>query len=446
MLHAMWSERPLDVKTTAEGLYFMYAQFDGINWTKPVDVVATFLQESNGEELGAEAPSLAYTPDGFLHLAWGTGGESSQLIYARAPACCANRATNWTKPVSLGIPVNIGPTLVSDTQGRLHVAFADLESGNISYLRSDDSGITWNLRRLVQGKVRVGNEQPAYPRMAVDSKGRVHLVWSVLPFPGVFVLYARSDDGGETWTEPQIIDRADSGLYLNENYGPIFVSIATTIDPNGKERLHMIWDGAPTVERNYIYSDDGGVTWSQRYLAFPEIRGVGRAGYNPMVMDSAGTLHGTSFFWYSTWLGNGWLPNSIRFIESNSAEQGSVVISLGNQINVVWQDKFSEGIPPLVGFASGIAAAPRLAPQPLPEIPPEIRKLQPVAPGLRPQLPNEPTKAPFQPSPVPTWPAVNPEVVNVRSNPMDVAVLGVVPVLAFLVIVTLVVFTRRARR
>jgi hypothetical protein len=446
MVHLMWTERPADMKMTAEGLYFMYARFDGTKWTTPVDVLASLGIDDQGDENGAESPNMAYTPDGFLHLVWGTGGEGSQLMYARAPACCADKATSWTKPIVLGVPVNVTSALVADGQGRLHAVFADSPNGNIFYMRSDDSGLSWNLRRQVQGKVRVGAEYPAFPRIAVDRLGRVHLAWTIYPWPGIFALYANSEDGGETWSEPQIIDRGDNNLYADDTHGPIYIAVYATTNPQGQDRVHLIWDGPPTVERNYVYSDDAGKTWSRRYLIFPEIYGTGRGGFNPIMMDSAGTLHATSFDKHSIWLGNGWQAPSGDFNDSISPEQEVALFSLGNQLNVAWQDKYGEQIPATVSFAFGIAAAPRLEPRPLPNIPPEILELQPVSPGLKPKNPYEPTKAPVLPTPIPTLPPVNPSPAPRSSNPMNASLIGVAAVAVFLVAMLFAVSFVRARR
>ena len=432
-VHAIWSEREARMKIAAEGAYFMYARFDGENWTRPVDVLTSSADD------GVEAPSLAYTPDGFLHAVWSTGTRDSQLLYARAPACCADKARNWSKPIVLGLAPTQTTNVIADQKGRLHVAFASLETSDIEYMRSDDSGLTWQLRRIVQGKVRVGDENAVYPRIAVDGQGRVHMVWTLYPWPGVYALYTRSDDGGATWTEPQIIDRADSNAYVNDQYGPTYISVYATTNPQGVDRVHLIWDGAPTVERNYIYSDDGGKTWSNRYIAFSEITKAGRAGYNPLLMDSAGTLHATAFWYYSTWLGSGWSPVSTRFIDVSSAEEGASVLTMGNRLNVIWQGKYSDaGVPTTVSFAWGLTSAPTVPAKPLPEVPHDISTLQPIAYGPRPTADTSSTQIARITKPTPMAIVINPVSTPANYNPLNVALLGIVPLA--LVVVGIIAF------
>lgn len=424
MVHVLWGERDPLNKIPADGVALFYARFDGKEWSVPLDILT-----SPNDEEGVEAPSMIYTPNGFLHAVWGTGGSNSKLMYAHAPACCASNPRSWSKPMMLSLPVGSYTTLATDSQGRLHTAFTSLETGTIEYLRSDDNGLTWNVRKQIAGTIRTGEEYPVYPSMAVDRQGRVHVAWSVLPWPGFFALYARSDDGGENWTEPQVIDRGDSRQFIASNYGPIYASVYATTNPAGVDRVHLIWDGPPSVDRNYIYSDDGGKTWSNRFMIFPEITLVGRAGFNPLLMDSAGVLYAFAFDRYSIWLGSGWLaptPEYQRgFSVGHSAEELAATISLGNNINIVYQEK-SEDQPATLWFARGTTSAPQIPPKPLPDIPKDMLSPQP--------LPADTTSdtLSLRPTPERVLPELNPDQVGSNSNPMDASFIGLVPVIAIL--------------
>jgi len=434
-IHVLWSERDPNEKLTAEGQVFFYSRWDGNTWSAPRDVLTSL------DEDGVESPNMVVSPDGFLHVVWGTGGIDSRLMYARAPACCADKPGNWSKPIVLGLPVNLSTSLAVDSKGRLHTAFASLD-GAIHYYRSDDGGVTWQVRTPLQGKIRTGGEYPIYPSIAIDSHDHVHLAWTIYPWPGAFVLYNHSDDGGDTWGKPQVIDRGDNNLFTStRDYGPVFISVQTTVDPQGKERIHLVWDGPPTVERNYIYSEDGGQTWSQRYLIFPEITRVGRAGFNRIMVDSGGTYHAVAFNWHSIWQGNGWLPASIRFNESGSAEQMSAQMALGNQIVVVYQDKSAERIPS-VWVVFGQTSSPPSLPKPLPKIEPANLLAQPLPPGLKPTAQPLPGANESKPAALPTIPPINRQLTQPYTNPFETSMLGVLPIAVLLLIVALVVGAR----
>ena len=438
MVHVLWSERDPNTKLTAEGEAFFYARWDGTRWSAPKDVL------TSPDEDGVEAPTMAVSDDGFLHVVWGTGGIDSRLIYARAPACCADKPGNWSKPVVLGLPVNLSTSLAIDHKGVIHVAFAALD-GALYYYRSFDGGVTWRTSPPLLGKIRTGGEYPVFPALAVDNAGRVHMAWTIYPWPGSFVLYNRSDDGGDTWGKPQVIDRSDNNLFSStRDYGPVFINVSTTVDPQGNERVHLIWDGPPTVERNHIYSDDGGKTWSQRYLIFPEITRVGRAGFNHIMIDSAGTYHAVAFNWHSIWRGSSWLPASIRFNDSGSAEQMSALVTMGNQLNVVYQDKTAETIP-AVYYVQGLSSAPRLPVQPLAKILPEQLSAQPLPPGQVPTRVPSPAELIPKVKALPTVPVINKEITPDFSSPLDSSLLGVLPIVALLGVVCLVVLGNKRR-
>jgi hypothetical protein len=288
-------------------------------------------------------------------------------MYAHAPACCADNPHNWSRPVSLGSPVNITSALVADEHGRLHAAFASLDTKNIVYLRSDDGGTTWPVWVEIPSGARLGDEYTMYPRLAVDGRGRVHAVWTVMPYGGRAVMYARSDDGGDSWSNPEPIDIASNPDY-EEGYGPIYIDI----EAHGEDEIHLIWDGAPTVERNHIWSSDGGNTWSAPTLVFP-ISGTGRSGWNDMVVDGAGTLHAVALKapWYANWSRGRWSDSMAigHADHTTSYEWLRVALSLGNQLNVVWTDK-KKDLDPVWYVAGNVIEAPAIAAQPLPTVAP----------------------------------------------------------------------------
>lgn len=350
-VHVMWSEEVTDLGLPSDGDTLFYVRGDGKSWTKPVDVLAL-----PGE--GAQFPALAVTPDGTLHVVWSTGGQG-QIMYSSAPACCADNPHNWSEPTSLGGPALATAALAADNQGRLHVAFAPSDSQMIVYVRSDDGGRSWSQSAEISGGAIRADEYTANPRLAVDGSSRMHLVWIVEPWPGRYAMYAQSSDGGATWLAPLIIDRFDSGAYSSDGYGPEYIDVEARED-----EIHLIWDGAPTVERHHIWSSDGGKTWSEPLFLFPEIKDVGRAGWNDMVFDSAGTLHAVSLGkpLHASWSGERWsVSDDVSRVDEAVAPGGewvSAAVRLGNQLHVVWVDKFKE--PFAVWHAWGTVNAPEV--------------------------------------------------------------------------------------
>lgn len=373
-VHIMWSQSTSMERPVGYGDTLYYTRWDGKKWIAPVDVLV-----SPEAGLGAEFPDITITPDGTLHAIWGTGGINSRLYYSRAPACCAEDPRNWSKPFMIGIGVNETSALIHDSRGRLYVMYASLDTKEPIFLRSDDGGNTWSKPvRLVSG-IRQSNEYTAYTRLAVDGRGVLHAVWTVMPFPGKRVVYAQSSDQGMTWTDPTSIDEYSPEKYL-EGFGPFLIDVEAV----GEQEIHLTWDGAPTVERHHVWSRDGGKTWSEPDTFIPELTGGGRALWNDMVADSQNTLHAVSIKqpWHAQWLGNGWTP-STPIGQRGFAENMRITVSEGYILHVVWLEVV-EGIPSVVYYNRGITQAPPLPQQTLPPSPLLDTETQFASPSLSP--------------------------------------------------------------
>jgi hypothetical protein len=333
-VHAMWSQTMTGVPPPGEGDTLFYTRWEGMGWSKPVDVLVS-------PAGAAEWPKMTIAPDGMIHVVWGTGGSGSQLLYARVPACCADDPRRWTMPKALYMPILASSAIVADQQGRLHVVFSSHHNGSVFYRRSDDGGDTWSAPVELLDR-RLPGEYTGYPRVAVDLRGRVHVVWTILPFPGTAVMYARSDDEGRTWSLPRMIDSVfrDSPKYLQE-FGPYGIDVAT----RGNDEVFLTWDGAPTVERTYAVSRDGGQTWSSQKTFFPEVTGGGRSGWNVMAVDSANTLHAVTFTsngppLHAMYDGSAWSASQ-RVVTEGPCRTGTelldMTISRGNTLHIIWR-------------------------------------------------------------------------------------------------------------
>lgn len=417
-----------DQSMGGEGDTLFYSRWDGQEWSTPIDVLVS------PTGINAEFPDAAITPNGMLHVVWDTGSQG-EMMYSRAPACCADKASSWTLPMSLGKQVNQTTALVADERGRLHAAFASVDTHNIVYRRSDDGGATWPVSVEIQGTEHL-DDIPLDPRLAVDGRGRVHAVWSVWPWPGRSIMYARSDDGGQTWTQPRVMDSADQGGYISRDYGPTLASIAT----QGLDTVHIIWDGAPTVDRNHIWSSDGGNTWSAPIHLIPEVTLGGRSGWNDMAVDSAGTLHVVSLPrpYHASWSGGDWSRSTI-IGQTKCAELLRMAPSLGNILNVAWVDRCAK--PNSVWYVRGQTTAPAIAPRPLPTPPSSTNVTSTTV------LPSKQINTPGTKSTASTLaaPLVGDTRLPNQASPMNVIVLGIAPVLLIVAIIFAVSFVQSRR-
>jgi len=175
-VHVLWSE------ATAEGLPgegLHYAGYNGARWTRSAEV----LRSPEGK---AEQPALVVVGDR-LHVVW-SGGRSGEIFYSRAYVRDAYVPGGWSEPQPLPAPGDVGsePVIVADLVGTLHVVYAvPLNEGRgIYYTRSADGGETWSEAQVVFDAAAAGWAMVDHPSLAVDQQGTLHVAWVRAPLPG----------------------------------------------------------------------------------------------------------------------------------------------------------------------------------------------------------------------------------------------------------------------
>lgn len=249
-----------------------YAHLDGERWSRPATVLQT--------EGGVAEPMLLAAGE-HLHAVW-SGGPGGAIFYSRAYARDAYAAGGWSTPAALpaGGTTGSAPALASEGDGTLHAVYAAPlnEARGVYYTRSDDGGESWEAPVTVFDAAAEGWALVDHPALAFDERGVLHAAWVQGscdgPFPPQALYYAHSMDGGETWSEAQIMGE---GTYD-------WPHVVATFDGS----LHLLWtdlDRGVWMERT---SADYGATWSyqQQVRGFREV--VGRVG---LTSGGAGTLH-----------------------------------------------------------------------------------------------------------------------------------------------------------
>lgn len=339
--HVMWSEA---ASPEEPGTALYYSRWDGAQWTIPTSV----LQSPEGK---ADQPDLVAAGQR-LHAVW-SGGLGGEVFYSRSFVGDAYAATGWDEPKLLPAPGGVAswPDLVAGPDGSLHVVYAVPvnEGRGIYYTSSFDEGETWSDARQVFDAQAAGWTVVDYPRAAVDLAGLLHVVWvrAALPDSGQpqGIYYARSADGGETWTEPV-------GM-VGAGYGwPQIVAAAPG-------QVHLAWGGQNRSEPAWhCWSSDGGATWSRPEWA-PGLRELlAPAG---LVADGAGAVYllglqedgtGKAVLVYIRWRDGRWDEQESYPMELAGHERGIVAAIAGEQgrLDVAFRapDKSAEDTPPMV--------------------------------------------------------------------------------------------------
>ncbi len=348
-LHVLWWGQTPDQGADTPPV-IIYMRWDGKQWTEPTDVI---VGPGGGQ---AKLPEALVDANGTLHVVW----AGPQLFYSTAPAWAAEDPHTWSAPREIGNGQTIltpdGLAVAPD--GSLHVAFAVASSGEIHYTSLTADGQNWALPQSIYAAP--SNRTTLFSRLAVDSRGNLHAVWSEAPrpdgYPPLGVLYSNSTDGGVTWS--QAVELAGAG------YGEGTIVVAPD------DTLHVVYNGQAGVEGRYHrFSTDGGLTWSDRAQVMPPDTG-GLTGNPGLITDTRNALYflGNEAT-FGEWHGRDWsalqdlrvlAPEQLDFIE-----QATLTIVGGNQLHVVFWDGRER-----LWHTWRTIDAPALAPLPYPTVTP----------------------------------------------------------------------------
>ena len=364
-VHVFWSEevggrtiRPQDMPS--QGNTIFYTRWDGVSWTPPIDVL--FMPNDSV----ADFPAVAVDTQNRLHVVW-TG--YSNLYYSNAPSWNAYSASAWSKPVILAGDSARSAWMISiaaDAAGILHVVYATRGSeAGVYYIRSVNGGADWEPPIKLSSEFDTLEESFARVKIITDGAGRLHAVWQTNESAGFgqAVYYARSQDGGKSWSSPlQMGYRGPGDFDVGWPY----------ITARGDSELHLIYNAGPShVGRFHRISRDGGETWSNPLHVITEMEGIN--GYIVPIVDGAGQMHliinmrtvATQVvgIYYAHWLETDWSPVVPLATESPygpSAHFAAATVRLGNEVHVVWTTGRGAEIWHLQGTMPGVTPAPAL--------------------------------------------------------------------------------------
>ncbi|ABC31692.1 protein containing BNR/Asp-box repeats [Hahella chejuensis KCTC 2396] len=157
---------------------------------------------------------------------------------------------NFYPPVNLSYSdgLSFNPSLV--TQGdNLFVTWDDNSSGvkEVMFARSRDKGENYTPPKQLSSS----SGQSSAPDVAVDSHGRVHVVWQDTLYGASTILYVRSEDGGKTFSQAVSLSGDDSA------------SVRADILVDSGNVIYVAWTDTGTEEVIVTQSVDGGDSFQQ---------------------------------------------------------------------------------------------------------------------------------------------------------------------------------------
>jgi BNR repeat-like domain len=230
-------------------------------------------------------PDIVIDSSGNPEVVWQDEMSGNWEVYHRKSTDGGNSWTAFQR-LTWNAGESENPAMALDPSNSPYLVWSDTTPGpsKIFYKKSVDGGASWSTAKRISWTS--GNS--VNPDIAADSSGRLHVVWSDSAPGNNEIYYAKSTDGGATWTASQRITWT-----LGSSGRPVIV-----VDPSG--HLHVVWED-DTPGNNEIYykkSTDGGVTWtaSQRLTW-----NAGESRWPDIAADPDGNLH---VVWFDDTPGN----------------------------------------------------------------------------------------------------------------------------------------------
>lgn len=225
----LWHNGSLDLVLGPEGnLYAAWTEYEGALWvSRSTDGGVRFSAPvhiaGGGPSPPARGPSLAVDAAGTLYLAWSVGEVRAANIHFTKSA---DHGRTFSKPrtVHLAEGHADAPKLAVDSKGVVHLVYAESPDGplrhyHVRYTRSNDGGRTFELAREISGAQPQWVESAHFPALSVDGEDNLYVIWELFPRRAHYprgLGFTSSGDGGRSFAPPSVIPGSiDPGQGVN---------------------------------------------------------------------------------------------------------------------------------------------------------------------------------------------------------------------------------------
>jgi hypothetical protein len=263
-------------------------------------VRVSFVKSSDGGKTWTDPFDMPFISDGLIGqsdpwLEWHAGCVYyAYLEYDITVAKSSDYGETWT-PIQASYAEYLADKeiIAIDSDGVIYVVYHDIDffgdSGNVTLRlsRSTDGGNIYH-----ESAVLEPFGWNAY--VATNSSNHVYVVWVVYGESGGNLYLTRSLDQGATFGEGQLIDDGDYCDFTYSNDGNPSRGTIPLVKFDDTGRLYVLWvdkyePSSDSYDVFIRYSDDYGVTWSQRCRVNPVVLGD---QWNPdMDIGPDGKLH-----------------------------------------------------------------------------------------------------------------------------------------------------------
>jgi len=277
-----------------------WAFADPSPWSSPINV-------SQGEML-PDVPAVAADREGRVHLVWSALSEdgipSTVLYYSRSDDSQAltQSEVGWTRPAEILSSAGVAHQPAIVTVGdRIHTVWSGGESGQIYYSRAyvRDAYVSGGWSAPVA--LLAGGMTGSSPQIAADLRGGLHVVYAVPVNTGRGLYYVYSEDGGVTWSEPAIIFDAAAADWASVDHPALAV--------DGRRGLHVAWVRSALLGKGLpsgiVYSHTTGDVATGEVLSWSKPYELAPAGndWPVLVTTYTGQIHA---LWHEVTGAMGW--------------------------------------------------------------------------------------------------------------------------------------------
>jgi len=322
--------KKMKIVALAVGVVF-FSQAAGAQWT-----ASQRLTWTSG---WSEYPAIAVDSSGNVHVVWRDEKPDTYVVlYTRSLDGGGTwqpiQRLTWTG--SSSNPSVAVPSVAVDSLGRVHVVWCYDSPGNmeIYYKGSTDGGATWGpSKRLTWTSGSSG-----LPAIAVDSFGSIHVAWSDDTYAGYEIYYKRSTDGGTTWTPNRRLTWTADNSYLGD----------MAVDALGNP--HLVWEDYTTVDDEIYHKRgiNGGLSWatSQRltwnagFSAYADIAWE-PSGHLQLVWEDQTPGNAEIYYKRSPDLGLNWETSQRLTWNSGPSYFPAIAADPDGNLHAVWQNDVS---------------------------------------------------------------------------------------------------------
>jgi hypothetical protein len=261
-VYILWQEIVFSGGTHGGEIFFARSTDGGKTFSDPINLSNSIAGDGKGRLTRRRwhngSLDLAMGPQGDLYAAW-TEYEGN-LWFSRS----TDRGDNFSDPLRVAgghdaEPAR-GPSLAVDAEGTVYLAWTvgEDKAADIRFAKSVDHGRSFGEPRIV---FESGGHSDA-PKIAVDGKGTVHLVYAESPagpFERYHIRYTHLNDGERTLEEPREISSPQTEQFESVSFP------ALSLD--GEDNIYVIWELFPSRGNyprglGFTYSSDGGRTFA----------------------------------------------------------------------------------------------------------------------------------------------------------------------------------------